>query len=193
MHKILVVDDITEEPADRTVCFGLGKKWYEIDLTEDHARELEDLIGFYIPYSRPQGTTPKTVRQTASSQPAPDTGDDWWVTKPSDSKAVAEQKSHLRNRIRTWGDTHGFPLGDKRGRISRALAARWQAAHADEDETVSRHRTSEPDDIDDVDTDTGEPAEPDDRDDGGTVLFREPHKPVKRITGRRPAAKVAAS
>ncbi|MGH7961888.1 MAG: histone-like nucleoid-structuring protein Lsr2, partial [Candidatus Binatia bacterium] len=40
--EVLLIDDISGEPADETVRFGLDGKDYEIDLTAKHALALRE-------------------------------------------------------------------------------------------------------------------------------------------------------
>jgi hypothetical protein len=49
---VLLVDDLNGEPADTTLRFGLDAREYEVDLTEENARELRELFGRYIRAAR---------------------------------------------------------------------------------------------------------------------------------------------
>lgn len=49
---VSLVDDITGEPAQRTVRFGYEGKNYEIDLTETNAKVLEESLQEFIPHAR---------------------------------------------------------------------------------------------------------------------------------------------
>ncbi|MCU1615272.1 MAG: LSR2-like protein [Frankiales bacterium] len=49
---VVLVDDLNGEPADTTLRFGLDAREYELDLTDENARELRELLGRYISASR---------------------------------------------------------------------------------------------------------------------------------------------
>lgn len=49
---VVLVDDLSGEPADTTLRFGLDSREYELDLTDKNARELRQLFGRYIPAAR---------------------------------------------------------------------------------------------------------------------------------------------
>jgi hypothetical protein len=63
-----LVDDLTEEPADTTVQFGIDGREYELDLTDANARELRDLFARYIPVARKVGVQ-LTPKPTAPHEP----------------------------------------------------------------------------------------------------------------------------
>jgi hypothetical protein len=46
--KIILVDDLTGDPADTTVKFGLDKTEYEIDLSHDNADKLREALSRYV-------------------------------------------------------------------------------------------------------------------------------------------------
>ena len=41
-------DDLTDEPADTTVSFGLDGRDYEIDLTNENAEEFREMLDTYM-------------------------------------------------------------------------------------------------------------------------------------------------
>jgi hypothetical protein len=45
---VSLVDDLSGEPADTTVRFGLDAREYELDLTEAHAATLREALARYI-------------------------------------------------------------------------------------------------------------------------------------------------
>lgn len=54
--EIILVDDFDEEKeADETVTFALDGVSYEIDLAEEHAAELRELLAPYIESGRRTG------------------------------------------------------------------------------------------------------------------------------------------
>src|SRR4028119_324707 len=50
--QVVLVDDLTGDPADTTVTFALDKTEYEIDLTEDNAAEMRDELSRYVDAAR---------------------------------------------------------------------------------------------------------------------------------------------
>lgn len=56
-----VVEDREKVPANQTINFGLGWQWYEIDLTETHAKELRSFLSRYIKASRKAGQESKKL------------------------------------------------------------------------------------------------------------------------------------
>jgi nucleoid-associated protein Lsr2 len=60
-------DDLTDEPADTTVSFGLDGRDYEIDLTNENAEEFRELLDTYMHAGRKVGGT---RRRRRGSSPA---------------------------------------------------------------------------------------------------------------------------
>src|SRR3954463_2347739 len=50
--KVVLVDDLTGDPADSTVKFSLDKTEYEIDPTNDNAAELREAFSRYVNAAR---------------------------------------------------------------------------------------------------------------------------------------------
>ena len=102
--KIIVLfhDDLTDEPADTTVSFGLDGQDYEIDLTNANAEELRDMMDAYIAAGRKTGGTRRRRRSGPISK--------------VDSKAV-----------RAWAVTKGYEVSN-RGRVPAAVIEAFKAA-----------------------------------------------------------------
>lgn len=49
---VVLVDDLNGEPADTTLRFDLDAREYELDLTDENARELREVFGRYISAAR---------------------------------------------------------------------------------------------------------------------------------------------
>jgi len=95
-------DDLTDEPADTTVSFGLDGQDYEIDLTNKNAEELRDMMDTYTHAGRKTGGTRRRQRSGAVSK--------------VDPKAV-----------RAWALTKGYEVSN-RGRVPAALIEAFKAA-----------------------------------------------------------------
>jgi len=96
-------DDLTDEPADTTVNFGLDGRDYEIDLTDANAEELREALGRYVEAGRKVGGK---RRRRQSSSPSADV----------DPKAV-----------RAWAAAKGYEVSN-RGRIPAAVLEAYRAA-----------------------------------------------------------------
>ena len=99
-----LVDDLDGTEAHETVEFGLARATYEIDLSENHARELRDALGDYIAHARRlsgrRGGRHSTRASTAGSRPAGTT--------------TADREQN--RAIREWARRQGMTVSE-RGRI----------------------------------------------------------------------------
>ncbi len=50
--QVVLVDDLTSDPADTTVTFALDKTEYEIDFSDEHAAGTRDAISRYVDAAR---------------------------------------------------------------------------------------------------------------------------------------------
>ena len=50
--KVVLIDDLTGDPADTTVKFSLDKTEYEIDLSNDNAAKLRETLSRYVDAGR---------------------------------------------------------------------------------------------------------------------------------------------
>jgi hypothetical protein len=50
--KVVLIDDLTGDPADTTVKFSLDKTEYEIDLSNDNASQLREAFSRYVNAAR---------------------------------------------------------------------------------------------------------------------------------------------
>jgi hypothetical protein len=101
--NVLLVDDLTDEPADTTVSFGLDDRDYEIDLTDSHATELREALSRYVKAARKVGKSSQgrtAVRHTSDVDP----------------KAV-----------RAWAASNGYEVSN-RGRLPAEVIEAFRAA-----------------------------------------------------------------
>ena len=96
-------DDLTDEPADTTVSFGLDGRDYEIDLTNENAEEFREMLDTYMHAGRKVGGT---RRRRRGSSPVADV----------DPKAV-----------RAWATAKGYEVSS-RGRVPAAVIEAYRAA-----------------------------------------------------------------
>lgn len=69
MQKIVLVDDLDGSTAADTIRFGIDGHTYEIDLSEENARELRAVIAPFVKVARPSRSGGKPTRNPASSSP----------------------------------------------------------------------------------------------------------------------------
>jgi hypothetical protein len=50
--QVVLIDDLTGDPADTTVVFALDKTEYEIDLSSENAAEMRDGLSRYVDAAR---------------------------------------------------------------------------------------------------------------------------------------------
>ncbi len=99
-------DDLTGEPADESVTFGLDGRSFEIDLTASSAEELRGLLAPYIAAGRGQRSRGLQRR----------------------SVALTEQEVDPAT-IRAWAQSNGYAVST-RGRVSRELREAYKSANS---------------------------------------------------------------
>lgn len=103
------IDDIDGSVAERTFTFAVDGTNYEIDLSTSNIAEFNAAIGGFV----------ESARRVKAS------GSGYKARATSGAQADREQ---LR-AIREWAKGQGLPVSD-RGRISREIRAKFDAAHA---------------------------------------------------------------
>ena len=99
-------DDLDGSPAVETVRFGYAGREYEIDLSEEHASQLDEALATYVEHARrADGVKPRRARPAGERR------------SPEELRA-----------IRQWAREQGLPVSD-RGRISADIVAKYDAAH----------------------------------------------------------------
>ncbi len=106
---VVLVDDIDSGDAAETVSFGLDGVDYEIDLSEQHAKELRDALALYIGHGRRTGGRRRGGQRGAAAAGA---------TKGGASAA----------EIRDWARANGWEV-PARGRVSAEVREAYAAAH----------------------------------------------------------------
>ena len=104
-----LIDDITGEPADESVVFGLDNITYTIDLSADNAKELRDRIATFIECAQ-------RVKAAKGGRS---------VTTKRAAGLTRDQNRAIRDWARGQGETVS-----ERGRIPAELIVRFQEAHA---------------------------------------------------------------
>ncbi|MEQ3551984.1 Lsr2 family protein [Pseudonocardia nematodicida] len=99
IKEVRLVDDLTGDAADETIEFGLDGRNYEIDLTNDNAKKLRDVLTDYVAAAR-RAAGPARRRGASSNSAA---------RRPS----VDREQNQA---IREWARKRGMKVSD-RGRI----------------------------------------------------------------------------
>lgn len=108
----VVESDISGKADATTVTFGLKDMWYEIDLTPEEEKKLEQALKGYVKAGR------KAQKRAEKKRVVPE-------TTPEE-----------REEIRAWAKDQGYELADF-GRIPKHIFAAYQEAHSDEAEDES--------------------------------------------------------
>ena len=104
--EVRLVDDIDGGEADETVAFDLEGKNYEIDLSENHAAKLREVLAPYVAAARRARSSPTARgRRTTPAHPS------------ADRQETAA--------IREWAVANGFAVST-RGRIAAKVREAYE-------------------------------------------------------------------
>lgn len=102
--RSIVESDLSGKPDAATATFGLGDTWYEVDLTAEEQKKLEETLKPYLKVSRKAGkAAPK-------------------------KRVVPETTEEERIKIRAWGKENGYAFAE-RGRIPKHVMKAYDEAH----------------------------------------------------------------
>lgn len=102
----IVKDDLDGSENAKSYKFGWGDDQYEIDLSDQNAKELQDFLGKYI--NAAAKVTSRLPRGERSSAPK-------------------SNKDELQ-KIRAWAQEQGLNVAP-RGRVSQDVQEKYRAAH----------------------------------------------------------------
>lgn len=102
----IVKDDLDGSENAKSYKFGWGDDQYEIDLSDQNAKELQDFLGKYI--NAAAKVTSRLPRGERSSAPK-------------------SNKEELQ-KIRAWAQEQGLNVAP-RGRVSQDIQEKYRAAH----------------------------------------------------------------
>ena len=105
--NVVLVDDIDGTDATETVSFAIDGVDYEIDLSDEHAAELREVVSVFIGHARRTGGRRRSGRRSAG-------------TASGDGATAAE--------IRAWARENGWDVPD-RGRVSTEVREAYAAAN----------------------------------------------------------------
>ncbi|MER6367136.1 Lsr2 family protein [Streptomyces mirabilis] len=100
----IVESDLSGKPDAATVTFGLGDTWYEVDLTAEEQKALENALKSYLKVSRKAGKS------------------------ASKKRVVPETTAEERDKIREWAKKEGHEFAE-RGRIPKTVMRAYDEAH----------------------------------------------------------------
>ena len=103
--RIVLVDDLTGDPADTTVKFALDKTEYEIDLSDENAAEMRKGLSRYVDAAR---------KVTGGGRPSAQ------ASKPA-------YAGYDPAAVRAWAAGQGIEV-NARGRIKADVVERFRAA-----------------------------------------------------------------
>jgi hypothetical protein len=102
--KVVLIDDLTGDPADTTVKFSLDKTEYEIDLSNDNAAELRETLARYVNAGR---RSPGAQRRAVTGK--------------------ASYSGYDPAAVRAWAHGRGIEV-NARGRIKADVVEQFRAA-----------------------------------------------------------------
>jgi hypothetical protein len=115
---VQLIDDLDGEQAAETITFGLDGAQYEIDLSEENAAALRDVLATYIAHAR------RAVRSNSRAA----SGNGSASTPPRRARSATRTDREQTAQIREWARSNGYKVGEK-GRIPADILGAWEAAH----------------------------------------------------------------
>ena len=106
--QTLFIDDLDGSTAEGTVRFGLDGAEYEIDLNEEHAKDLRDALARYVSAARQAGGGAR---------------------RPARAGRRTSATGLNTTEVREWAKAQGIEVKDS-GRVPAELVVRFKAANA---------------------------------------------------------------
>lgn len=103
--RSIVESDLSGKPDAATATFGLGDTWYEVDLTPEERKKLEEALKPYLKVGRKAGKA-----------------------APVKMQVVPETTAEERDKIREWAKKEGYEFAE-RGRIPKKVMKAYDEAH----------------------------------------------------------------
>jgi len=115
-----LIDDLDGTDADETVSFALDGRLYRIDLNEDNASVLREVLASYVGAAEPCGNVRTDVAQVLSGARR---------GRRNGRRTQSVPRSSDARLIREWAAENGLHVSH-RGRIPFELRAKYEAAVA---------------------------------------------------------------
>jgi hypothetical protein len=123
-ETVVTLDDLSGASGAKLKKFGLDGVSYEIDLTDDNARQLDEALAEYVSAARKAIDTPAT-RSAA---------------RKADAAELAANREKNR-QIKQWARENGYSVSD-RGRIPVNVLAAWKDANEGSSSSTSSTSSS---------------------------------------------------
>ncbi|AER26194.1 Lsr2-like DNA bridging protein [Mycobacterium phage Skinny] len=118
---VLTTDDLDpSKEASVTEVIGYRGFLYEIDLTQEHADELERTLDKWLSVAHEKKKWPKRTQKEVSVTPA--------VSEQPPAHPTTALTKEERRAVREWAGKNGFTVS-KRGYIKPAVIEAWKNAH----------------------------------------------------------------
>lgn len=126
-----VYDDLdgklVTEGESQNLTFAWRGSEFEIDVSDDHAEMLDELMRPIVQAARRTGG-----RKLAPGKKTNAIENNRLAIESAESKTAQETaERELRNEVRAWARENGFPNLASAGRIPWAVRQAWNAAHPD--------------------------------------------------------------
>lgn len=115
---VTLIDDLDQSEADETVEFGLDGVIYEIDLSEENATSLRDVLDDYVQHARRQGGRRRSAGRSTNGRAS---------GRAANTAAPAGDRAQ-NQAIREWARRQGMTVSD-RGRIPTEVTEAYHKAH----------------------------------------------------------------
>jgi hypothetical protein len=103
--EVQLEDDLTGGPADETVEFGVGGRYYELDLSARHAADFRHQLAPFVEHARPVGVhRSRTPARTSASR-------------------------ERSREIRAWAEQQGIEISE-RGRLPGNVIEQYSIVHS---------------------------------------------------------------
>lgn len=110
--KVVTLDDLDDsQEADETLLYLVDSEYWEIDLSDDNAREFREAFAKYVQASRPVSAKEAARRLAADST----------------SGAGTSYGEYDPAVVRAWAQQNGVEVSDK-GRIPEHVVTMWRRA-----------------------------------------------------------------
>jgi Lsr2 len=117
--EVQLEDDLTGGPADETVEFGVGGRYYELDLSARHAADFRHLLAPFVEHARPaSGHRSRTPARTSASR-------------------------ERSREIRAWAEQQGIEISE-RGRLPGNVIEQYSIVHSTDQVARTSGRRSAP-------------------------------------------------
>lgn len=138
IREVRLIDDLDGSEANQTITFGLGGKWYEIDLNVEHAEGLRNSLAPFVEKARKSSTPGGSARTRSFGG----------FSTPRHRSTVEQRAKADNDEIREWARGNGYSVAD-RGRIPETVLDAYRKRAGREQD---KHQRAECEDLDNCPT-----------------------------------------